>query len=275
MLWDSTDGTPLQVLSGHEGTVRACAVSSNGQLASASADKSVIVWDPVTGKPQLSLAGHRDWVNGCEFDPSGTLLASVSNDRTLRLWDLRTRSRKVAVIAHGQWVNCCAFSPDSQYIVSAAADGTITRWSLGFDEAIWESWLSGSKYAEQALRPLELPRHKKSVNQVAFAPDGSFMVSASSDETLRLWDIARGVMLGTLVGHGAPVNGCEVSPDSSLVASASADGALKVWRASNAECLMTVHVDGELTACSWIQNGSALVAVGALGVYFFKVAGAR
>jgi hypothetical protein len=32
-----------------------------------------------------------------------------------------------------------------------------------------------------------------------------------------------------------------------------------------------VHVDGELSACAWTQGGSGLVAVGAMGAYFFRV----
>ena len=277
IVWDSLAATPLQTLSGHKAGVRACAVSGNGDLlASASADKSIRVWQLSTGQPSFALEGHRDWVNGCAFDPTGSLLASVSNDRTLRLWDLRTRSRKLAIVAHEQWVNACAISPDGRHVVSAAADGTLKRWPLDFDDALWESWLSGkerlnAELAALLLKPLFFQGHTASVNCCTFAPDGSYLVSGSSDHTLRLWSVSTGAPLRAFLGHAAPVSGCQASPDAALIVSVAEDGVLKVWRAHDGVCLMTVQVDGELSACAWTEGGEGLVAVGAMGAYFFRV----
>ena len=278
--WDAVTGTPLRMLVGHDGSVRGCAISASGELlASASADKSVRLWDAPSGRLLFALTGHRDWVNTCAIDASGGLVASVSNDRTLRLWDLRTRSRKMAIVAHEHWVNSCAFSPDGRFVVSAAADGSLRRWSLDVDESLWELWLSGAKHlpanvAERALKPRDLEGHERSVNQCAFAADGSFMVSASSDESLRLWDVGRGAQLGALFGHAGEVTGCDVSPDAALVASVSSDGSIKIWNARAASCLATLHVDGSLSSCVFTQNGSAVVAVGDMGVYFLGLVGA-
>jgi len=277
--WDTVDGSPLRTLIGHEGSVRGCAIASAGELlASASADRSVRIWDAPSGRTLFTLTGHRDWVNACAFDNSCGLVASVSNDRTLRLWDMRTRSRKIAVVAHEHWVNACAFSPDGRFVVTAAADGLIRRWSLDFDESVWELWISGAKHlpadiADRALQPFDLDGHEHSANQCVFAADGSFMVSASSDGSLRLWDVARGQQLGALLGHDAEVGGCDVSPDGSLVASVSSDGAVKLWDRRNAACLTTLHVDGALSSCTFTQEGSALVAVGDKGVYFLGLVG--
>jgi WD40 repeat protein len=94
------------------------------------------------------------------------------------------------------------------------------------------------------------------------------MFSASSDRSLRLWDVGRGVQLGVLEGHAGEVNGCDVSPDGALVASVSSDGSMKIWNARAASCLATFHVDGSLSSCVFARNGGALVAVGDMGVYF-------
>ena len=276
--WDIVTATPLGTLVGHDGSVRGCAVAPAGEaVASASADKSVRIWDAPSGRTLFTLTGHRDWVNACAFDPSGSLVASVSNDRTLRLWDLNLRSRKLAVVAHEHWVNSCAFSPDGRFVVTAAADGSMRRWCLDFDDALWELWISGAKHlpvdvTERALRPLDLTGHERSVNQCVFAADGSFMVTASSDATLRLWDVARGTQTGVLADHADEVFGCDVSPDASLVASVSCDGALKVWDPRNGACLATLHVDGALSSCTFTGEGGGLVAVGDRGVYFLRLA---
>lgn len=167
-------------------------------------------------------------------------------------------------------------SPNGQHVVSAAADGTLKRWPLDFDEALRESWLSGkdrlnAELAALLQKPLVFQGHTASVNCCAFAPDGAYLVSGSSDRTLRLWNCSTGAPLRALLGHAAPVSGCQVSADAALIVSVSEDGAVKVWRAEDGVCLMTVHVDGELSACAWTEGGTGLVAVGAMGAYFFRV----
>lgn len=54
-----------------------------------------------------------------------------------------------------------------------------------------------------------------------------------------------------------------------ITASVSGEGALKVWRVADGRCLMSIQVDGALSACAFTGDGSTLAAVGSRGVYFF------
>jgi WD40 repeat protein len=67
------------------------------------------------------------------------------------------------------------------------------------------------------------------VNGCAWSPDGSAVLSASGDGTVRVWDARTGKVLHVLSGHTGLVFGCAWSPDGSAVLSASADGTLRVW----------------------------------------------
>ena len=60
-------------------------------------------------------------------------------------------------------------------------------------------------------------------------PDGRRVVSASDDQTLKVWDLASGRAVATLEGHTAWVSACAVTPDGRRVVSASDDKTLKVW----------------------------------------------
>ena len=84
-------------------------------------------------------------------------------------------------------------------------------------------------------------------------------------------DLPRPGLIRTLSGHTDGVNGCAYSPDGRYILSASFDKTLKVWQAETGGCLATLAVEGALIDCTWLPDGVGVAAVGAGGVYFFKV----
>lgn len=73
--------------------------------------------------------------------------------------------------------------------------------------------------------------------QVQFSPDGRYLVSASFDKSVKLWDGLKGTFVGTFRGHVGPVYQVSWSSDSRLLVSGSKDSTLKVSKAV-LNCLM-------------------------------------
>jgi WD40 repeat protein len=80
------------------------------------------------------------------------------------------------------------------------------------------------------LKPrLALVGHSARVHSVVFSPDGKLLISAAAkDPALKIWDLATGKEIRTLLaaegGFGRPV----FSPDGKSLAAFS-DGAVRIW----------------------------------------------
>ncbi|CCA76398.1 related to WD40-repeat protein (notchless protein), partial [Serendipita indica DSM 11827] len=80
--------------------------------------------------------------------------------------------------------------------------------------------------------PRVLVGHDDSVNAILFFPNGSYIVSCSDDETIRIWDADTGQPRGEpLQGHESGVRTLTFSPDGSLIVSGSDDNTIRLWDA--------------------------------------------
>ena len=67
------------------------------------------------------------------------------------------------------------------------------------------------------------------VNQIALSPDGSIVVGAVDDLTIRIWNSASGEELVRIMGHQAPVSAITFTPNNKYLLTASMDGTIRVW----------------------------------------------
>lgn len=81
--------------------------------------------------------------------------------------------------------------------------------------------------------PLLILRHRGPVNRALWSPDGTRIVTASSDDTAIIWDAASGTPLFTLSGHQEDVLLAVWSPDGRRIATASSDDTAVIWDASS------------------------------------------
>ena len=77
-----------------------------------------------------------------------------------------------------------------------------------------------------------LKAHDQSVSSAAFSPDGTRVVTASWDNTARIWDAATGAEILALKGHDKGVISAAFSPDGTRIVTASDDSTARIWNAA-------------------------------------------
>ncbi len=71
--------------------------------------------------------------------------------------------------------------------------------------------------------------HAGWIYSVAYSPDGKLLASGSSDQTVKLWDVATGTELRSLRGHTYNVESIAFSRDGTLLVSLGGGNDIKIW----------------------------------------------
>ena len=93
-------------------------------------------------------------------------------------------------------------------------------------------FLSASTNAQQPKLILPIG-HVSVVFFSSFSPNGKKIVTASADNTMKLWDAITGQLLTDLNGHTGKVTTALFSPDGKRIISSSADSTIRVWEMAN------------------------------------------
>lgn len=170
----SPDGGRLASVGG-DGVLRVWTVGENGALAQLARFDGPTA-PGVAPSPLSSVA----------FAPDGRYVAAAGADAVVHVWDVQTKSEARGLRGHTDWVTSVAFGPDGRYVASVAAE------------------------KDNTLRVFELPQldgtgaaggHALAVNAVAVSPNGKLVATAAIDQTIKVWDIATGKEVSTLVGN--------------------------------------------------------------------------
>ncbi|XP_048508800.1 notchless protein homolog 1 [Athalia rosae] len=166
-----------------------------------------------------SLEGHKEAVISVAFSPNGQHLASGSGDTTVRFWDIHTQTPHFTCESHKHWVLCIAWAPCGNKLVSACKNGSIVLWDPESGKQVGKT-MTGHKMWVTSLS--WEPFHSN--------PECRYLVSASKDCDLRIWDTTLGQTTRVLAGHTKSVT-CVKWGGRGLIYSASQDRSIKVWRA--------------------------------------------
>jgi WD40 repeat protein len=79
-----------------------------------------------------------------------------------------------------------------------------------------------------------LRAHAQQVSGVTYSPDGSRLVTASRDGTVRVWDVDAGQQVCALKPSSLYVNSIAFSPDGQRIATGNWNATVNMWEAPGA-----------------------------------------
>jgi WD40 repeat protein/serine/threonine protein kinase len=98
-----------------------------------------------------------------------------------------------------------------------------------------------------------------SPNYAAYSPDGSRIVTASSEKTARIWDARTGMQLGVLSGHSGIIFSAIFSPDGTRIVTASEDKTARIWDAKSTRQLAVLGHDASVNSAAYSPDGGHIV----------------
>jgi len=141
---------------------------------------------------------------------------------------------------HKGWVTAIATSAaDSTRVLSASRDKTIIVWELKDGPVFGDQ--DGDE-VEMGTMKRRLIGHHHFVQDLDISSDGHFALSASWDNTLRLWDLNSGQTETQFREHTKDVMSVSFSSDNRQVVSGSRDRNIKLWNVIGI-CKYTMGVD--------------------------------
>ncbi len=216
-IWDMESGEEIARLD-HTSTVTTVAFSPDGSLAlTGSSDKMVKLWDVTTGL-EIYRIKHSKTVMSVVFSPDGSQILTGSYDGKVSLWDTATGNR-IRTFLPGYPVYCLTFSPDGTQILVGGGENSSER-ILSYGMATLWDITTGEKIQS-------FTSHTLAVRSVTVSPDGSQILTGSSDATASLWDIESGNEL-RIFRQTASVNYVAFTPQGRQVITCGYTGA-EIW----------------------------------------------
>ncbi len=169
----------LHTLKASEMSARTLAINNNAkELAVGFSDNSIKIFNLMDYSLKFVINAHNNSVFTLKYSPDFLYLISGSRDAHLKTWDTTNNHELLLDIpAHMYAINDIVFAPDGKLFASCSMDKSIK---------IWDS------KSLKLLKVVDRARHAghgTSINKLLWSGYNNYLISASDDRKISVWNI--------------------------------------------------------------------------------------
>ncbi|MGK0187008.1 MAG: WD40 repeat protein/serine/threonine protein kinase [Verrucomicrobiales bacterium] len=185
------------------------------EVATGDYDGALYLWDRMIGKKLATdFPKGIDGISYLYFSNDGSCLFVVEGDKNIRVLDRKSGTELAAIPSPNEF-HRVALSPDNERILTASGSGRAQIWAPVHSKSDVTNTLDRA--------------HNDIVIQASFSSDGSRIVTASYDKTVKVWDTASQKLLRVFLGHTHELLSADFSPDGRRIVSVDTRGVSRVW----------------------------------------------
>ncbi|XP_012542507.2 uncharacterized protein LOC105840184 isoform X1 [Monomorium pharaonis] len=215
-LWNGLTFNFETILQAHDSPVRTMVWSHNESwMVTGDHAGYVKYWQSNMNNVKMFQA-HKEAIRGLSFSPTDHKLATCSDDGTVRIWDFLRCHEERILRGHGADVKCVHWHPQKSLVISGSKDNQqpVKLWDPKTGQSL-----------------ATLHAHKSTVMDVKWNENGNWLVTASRDHLLKLFDLRNlSQEVQTFRGHKKEASSVAWHPShEGLFCSGGSDGAILFW----------------------------------------------
>uniref|UniRef100_A0A5B7BPY3 Target of rapamycin complex subunit LST8 n=1 Tax=Davidia involucrata TaxID=16924 RepID=A0A5B7BPY3_DAVIN len=292
--WEAQSGRCYRTIQYPDSQVNKLEITPDKQYLAAAGNPHIRLFEVNSNTPQpvMSYDSHTNNVTAVGFQCDGNWMYSGSEDGTVKIWDLRAPGCQREYESRAA-VNTVFLHPNQTELISGDQNGNIRVWDLTanscscelvpeVDTAVrsltvmWDGSLvvaannNGTCYVWRLLKgnqtmtnfePLhKLQAHDGYILKCLLSPElcdpHRYLATASSDHTVKIWNVDGFTLEKTLIGHQRWVWDCVFSVDGAFLITASSDATARLWTVANGEAIRVYQGHHKATVCCALHDGA-------------------